>query len=234
MKTSKTDWKSALGVKSPSLSWRDSGIAEDFLRGTDAALAEARIEGSENPLVEKLVSLICGDLERYPTFHGLHGLESWRRLPIEAKPLLTPPDLHSPCSTMTRLEPSKIGVDTSSWNDITDAVKKHMREQQAKYLASLNSRYITKAQAIGLGKLMVMGVCGDPGYSEVVAIPGDELLRLPDADVVPAKRAHYIPKAERGYPNRLAECSWCGYIVPYPGENYCPHCGAEMEDEDDG
>lgn len=219
MKTSKTDWKSALGVKSPTLTWMDSRIAEDFLRGIDSMLTRA-CENSKNAIVDKFISLICEGIEQYPTFHGFHGLESWRRLPIEAKPLLTPPDLHSPCSTKANPERLKLSADdlTSLW-DTFDGIKKQIEESAKEraarpYLFEHEGRWYAVR---GLGEM-----------------PESLSGLLPDASVVFAKHAHWIPKAECGYPNRIAECSRCGYEMPYPGETYCPHCGAEMEDEDDG
>ena len=220
MKTSKTDWKSALGVKSPSLTWMDSQIAEAFLRGVDSMLTRA-CGNSKNAIVDKFVSVICEGTEQHPTFHGFHGLESWRRLPIEAKPLLTRmPDLHSPCSTTANPERLKLSADdlTSLW-DTFDEIKKQIEERAKEraarpYLFEHEGRWYAVR---GLGEM-----------------PESLSGLLPDARVVFAKHAHWIPKAECGRPNRIAECSRCGYRMPYPGETYCPHCGAEMEDEDDG
>mgnify|MGYP006886751965 FL=1 len=167
---------------------------------------------------------------------GFGGIESWRRLPTEAK-LEPAPDIHVSCCTKPASGTPKITADDLilSRNELADKMKKYEKEHQTEYMESLKSRYITKAQALGLCRRMMVGDYRyNRWYGDVVAIPADELLRLPDADVVPAKRAHWIPKAECGYPNRIAECSRCGYRMPYPGETYCPHCGAEMEDEDDG
>lgn len=209
----------------------DNEIDALFAEAADHALTSIFENEPRNTLSKMLHAIIFGGETLSPTFHGFHGLESWLRLPIDTTPKA---DIHVPYCMATNPETLKLSAyKPASWDEIVDNAKKVTKELRAKYLASLNSRYITKAQAIGLCKLMVMGVYGDPGYSEVVAIPGDELLRLPDADVVPAKRAHYIPKAECGRPNRIAECSWCGFEVPYPGENYCPHCGAEMQDEEE-
>ena len=52
------------------------------------------------------------------------------------------------------------------------------------------------------------------------------------ADVVPAKRAHWIPNKWTQTRNQLVSCSRCGREASYPGENYCPNCGAEMEVKD--
>lgn len=51
------------------------------------------------------------------------------------------------------------------------------------------------------------------------------------ADVVPAKHAHWIPNKWTQTRNQLVSCSRCGCEASYPGENYCPNCGAEMDEE---
>lgn len=90
--------------------------------------------------------------------------------------------------------------------------------------------YINREQALRLSEQVTQ--YDEGGWDRTIkAIPVTELMKLPAADVVPAKHAHWIPKAECGYPNRIAECSRCGYQMPYPGETYCPHCGAEMDEE---
>lgn len=174
MKTSKTDWKSALGVKSPSMTWMDSRIAEDFLRGIDSMLTRA-CENSKNAIVDKFVSLICEGIEQYPTFHGFHGLESWRRLPIEAKPLLTPPDLHSSCSTKANPERLKLSADdlTSLW-DTFDGIKKQI-EESAKERAA--RPYLFEHE----GRWYAVRELGE----------------------IPAKHAHYIPEPPEGEDNGL-------------------------------
>lgn len=94
------------------------------------------------------------------------------------------------------------------------------------------AEYIKREDAIkiveryGLENGSVLG--RHTGLADCIA---SEISAIPTADVVPAKHAHWIPKAECGYPNRIAECSRCGYQMPYPGETYCPHCGAEMDEE---
>ena len=96
------------------------------------------------------------------------------------------------------------------------------------------TEYIKREDAIkiveryGLENGSVLG--RHTGLADCIA---SEIAAIPTANVIPAKHAHYIPKAEYGYPNRLAECSLCGYTVPYPGENYCSLCGAEMDEEDE-
>lgn len=56
---------------------------------------------------------------------------------------------------------------------------------------------------------------------------------IPAADVVPAKHAHWKPNNWTQTRNQLVSCSRCRYEMPYPGENYCPNCGAKMDEEDD-
>lgn len=54
---------------------------------------------------------------------------------------------------------------------------------------------------------------------------------IPAADVVPAKHAHWKPNNWTQTRNQLVSCSRCRYEMPYPGENYCPNCGAKMDEE---
>lgn len=56
----------------------------------------------------------------------------------------------------------------------------------------------------------------------------------PAADVVPAIRGHWIPTT-RPYMNEYKDCSVCDYRTWYSSDfNYCPNCGAKMEEEDNG
>lgn len=49
----------------------------------------------------------------------------------------------------------------------------------------------------------------------------------PTADVVERKRGRLLNAEPVG------ECSICGWLMDYrDGFNYCPNCGAEMEEED--
>lgn len=84
------------------------------------------------------------------------------------------------------------------------------------------------AEKYGLANGSVLG-----RHTRLADYIASEIAAIPTADVVPAKRARWMPKAECGYPNRIAECSRCGYEMPYPGETYCPNCGAEMDEEDE-
>ena len=144
---------------------------------------------------------------------GFRGIESWRRLPIEAKPEPVP-DIHVPCCTKPTSEPPKITVEDliSSQDELTDKIKKYEKEHQTEYMESLKSRYITKAQALGLCRRAMVGdYRHNLWYGDVIAIPADELLRLPDADVVPAKR--HPPRGGCGLKHSASRVSACALRV---------------------
>lgn len=164
---------------------------------------------------------------------GFGGIESWRRLPIEAKPEPVP-DIHVPCCTKPTSEPSKITVEDliSSQDELADKIKKYEKEHRTECMEGLKSRYITKAQALGLCRRMMVGdYRHNLWYGDVIAIPADELLRLPDADVAPVVHAKWIMKDVSG--EIKAVCTHCGKPNKQYQPPYCPHCGAKMDEEDD-
>ena len=55
----------------------------------------------------------------------------------------------------------------------------------------------------------------------------DALSRVPTA--VPVKRGHWIEKSTGG--EYFDRCSECGYIEWGAPNNYCPECGARMDEE---
>lgn len=94
------------------------------------------------------------------------------------------------------------------------------------------SEYIKREDAIkiaeryGLANGSVLG--RHTGLADCIA---SEIAAIPSAGVVPAKHAHWKPNNWTQTRNQLVSCSRCRYEMPYPGENYCPNCGAKMDEE---
>lgn len=64
-----------------------------------------------------------------------------------------------------------------------------------------------------------------------------QLANMPAADVAPVRHGRWISKNHHGY-EWVFVCSNCDYVDGYPfndRHNYCPNCGAKMDDpvEDD-
>lgn len=54
---------------------------------------------------------------------------------------------------------------------------------------------------------------------------------VPPADVEPVRRGTWKP-TEAPFMNECEDCSVCGYRAVWGHRfNYCPHCGAKMEDK---
>lgn len=70
------------------------------------------------------------------------------------------------------------------------------------------------------------------GYVQVVDL-GD-ILDMPVADVAPVVHGRWISNNPHGYEWTFV-CSNCGYVDGYPfndRHNYCPHCGATMDEKE--
>lgn len=62
-----------------------------------------------------------------------------------------------------------------------------------------------------------------------------QLANMPAADVAPVRHGRWISKNHHGY-EWVFVCSNCGYIDGYPFNdrpNYCPNCGAKMDEKED-
>ena len=58
------------------------------------------------------------------------------------------------------------------------------------------------------------------------------LAKFPSADVEPVKHGRWLDRTqEPGWP--VAECSVCGSHAGMFWMNYCPNCGARMNDEEE-
>lgn len=62
----------------------------------------------------------------------------------------------------------------------------------------------------------------------------DEVMNIPPADVAPVIHAHWIERIERDdysdYEEEWLECSNCQYTDSERPHNFCPHCGAKMDE----
>lgn len=58
---------------------------------------------------------------------------------------------------------------------------------------------------------------------------------IPSADVAPVRHGRWIEHYKSDAPPTLKErwiCSWCGNVQTYGITDYCPNCGAKMDEED--
>ena len=68
----------------------------------------------------------------------------------------------------------------------------------------------------------------------VVKLIKEELRKVPTADVAPVVHGRWVSKNTHGY-DWVFVCSNCEYVDGYPfndRHNFCPKCGAKMEQED--
>ena len=63
----------------------------------------------------------------------------------------------------------------------------------------------------------------------------EAILKIQTADVAPVVHGRWISKNPHGYEWTFV-CSNCGYVDGYPfndRSNYCPNCGAKMDEKED-
>lgn len=63
-----------------------------------------------------------------------------------------------------------------------------------------------------------------------------DIENFPIADVVPVVHGRWISKNDHGY-EWVFVCSNCDYVDGYPFNerpNYCPNCGAKMDEKENG
>ena len=63
----------------------------------------------------------------------------------------------------------------------------------------------------------------------------EAILKIQAADVVPVVHGRWISKNPHGYEWTFV-CSNCDYVDGYPfndRHNYCPNCGAKMDEKED-
>lgn len=55
---------------------------------------------------------------------------------------------------------------------------------------------------------------------------------MPTIEAEPTRHGHWIYK-EYCFPTAIAfyKCSVCGFTCGFDADNYCPHCGAKMDEE---
>lgn len=84
-------------------------------------------------------------------------------------------------------------------------------------------------------------VKNNPFALTAIAMVIDKIDNIPAADVALAKKAHWIEdRYNQGKPNEYVKCSRCGReIIHWDGEitynyeNYCPECGAKMDESEE-
>ena len=57
----------------------------------------------------------------------------------------------------------------------------------------------------------------------------------PTADVAPVRHGRWVESFKVNAPPTLRSrwtCSWCGNVQTYGATDYCPNCGARMDNED--
>ena len=67
-------------------------------------------------------------------------------------------------------------------------------------------------------------------HSGAVDCAGEEIARIPAADVVEVRHGRWENNDIPG--SILSKCSECGILHGSSAFNYCPDCGAKMEKED--
>ena len=98
------------------------------------------------------------------------------------------------------------------------------------------TEYIYKANVLKrVEKYSPINGCGEGHYSGVADCIGEEIEDIPPADVAPVIHARWIDNGRGGYAHAYF-CSNCGWLDGYPIEdrfNYCPNCGAIMDESED-
>ena len=62
------------------------------------------------------------------------------------------------------------------------------------------------------------------------------LMDIPSADVAPVRHGRWVESFKVNAPPTLKErwiCSWCGNVQTYGITDYCPNCGAKMDEGKD-
>ena len=62
------------------------------------------------------------------------------------------------------------------------------------------------------------------------------LMDIPSADVAPVRHGRWVESFKVNAPPTLRsrwKCSWCGNVQTYGATDYCPNCGAKMDEEND-
>ena len=103
------------------------------------------------------------------------------------------------------------------------------------------AEYITKEaaiQAFERGDADVFDDYGDYGDCYNSGFSRDNIKStinaIPPFDVAPVVKGRWVSKNTHGY-DWVFVCSNCGYVDGYPfndRHNFCPNCGAKMEQED--
>lgn len=95
---------------------------------------------------------------------------------------------------------------------------------------------------VNVNKIKAKVISGEPVlFSEATQHEIFFLLELePSEDVEPVRHAHWIPMCKRRslFADRIYECSCCGNSLDMDAvnagrgdANYCPNCGARMDEE---
>ena len=85
------------------------------------------------------------------------------------------------------------------------------------------TEYINRDAAIALAKDIIVPTKNGYAYRHRCIDPQD-LAELPAADVVERKTGKWLKSAWS------IRCSECGYDMPFAVRNFCPNCGAKMEE----
>mgnify|MGYP004582677647 CR=1 FL=1 len=94
--------------------------------------------------------------------------------------------------------------------------------------------YIDRKAAIKL--LTSVGLEVSDSKRRTVAKCINEIELMPAADVAPVVHGRWLDNRADGYKWAFI-CSRCGYVDGHPfgdRHNFCPNCGAKMENDEDG
>ena len=97
------------------------------------------------------------------------------------------------------------------------------------------AEYIERQKVLDLAKTFSIDICSDEEYFLSFAYVGtNDIKSIPAADVRPVVRGKWKLDSDPGEPWRYV-CNICGEktkdtVMGKPRANYCPHCGAMMEE----
>lgn len=98
------------------------------------------------------------------------------------------------------------------------------------------SEYVDKIEVLKrVEKYSLIHGSSEGHYSGVADCIGEEVEDIPPADIAPVIHARWIDNGRGGYAHAYF-CSNCGWLDGYPIEdrfNYCPCCGAKMDEIED-